>query len=218
MRNSNKILNDAQTLFSFLSDTKEPSGTADFVLAMGGSDLNVADTAAHAFFDNRAEWLICTGGFGKDTAGVLPEPESVLYAKRCIELGVPENSIIIERSSTNSGENFQFGRALLAEQGITVRTGVIASKPYMAKRAWAAASMQWPEVDWSVTYQKDSFLEYLRQKEDPELVLNLMAGDLQRLRVYAGTFQIPVTIPAPIWAAYKRLTADGYDKFVIRNA
>lgn len=217
LRGRDGIWADAQALFAFLSDVEDIPGTADIVLAMGGSDLSVADTAARAFFEKRAQWLICTGGFGKDTSGVLREPESVLYAKRCMELGVPEERIFVECESTNSGENFRFGKALLEGHGIVPRTGVIAAKPYMAKRAWATASKQWPEVCWSVAFQRIGLAEYLKQVDDAELVLNLMVGDLQRLRAYAGSFQTPVEIPDPIWAAYERLAADGYDRYVIRG-
>lgn len=218
MRTMNEILRDAEILFAFLGDTEDASDKADVVLAMGGSDLSVADTAAKAFFERRAGWLICTGGFGKDTAGILPYPESVMYAKRCMEAGVPGDRILIEDRSTNSGENFRYGKALLEERGVFPRTGVIASKPYMAKRAWATAAKQWPEVRWSVACQRIGFMEYLAQKDDTEKVLNLMVGDLQRLRAYAGTFQEPVEVPDAIWAVYERLVTDGYDKFVIRGA
>lgn len=218
MRTMNEILRDAEILFAFLADTEETSDKADIVLAMGGSDLRVADTAASAFFERHAGWLICTGGFGKDTAGILPYPESVMYAKRCVESGVPEARILIEDRSTNSGENFRYGKALLEERGIFPRTGVIASKPYMAKRAWAAAAKQWPEVRWSVACQRIGFMEYLEQENDAEKVLNLMVGDLQRLRVYAGTFQEPMPVPDAIWTVYERLVMDGYDKYVIHNA
>ncbi|MBD5150722.1 MAG: YdcF family protein [Oscillibacter sp.] len=214
----NEILRDAEILFAFLGDTEDASDKADVVLAMGGSDLSVADTAAKAFFERRAGWLICTGGFGKDTAGILPYPESVMYAKRCMESGVPGDRILIEDRSTNSGENFRYGKALLEERGVFPRTGVIASKPYMAKRAWATAAKQWPEVRWSVACQRIGFMEYLAQKDDTEKILNLMVGDLQRLRAYAGTFQEPVAVPDAIWAVYERLVTDGYDKFVIRGA
>lgn len=218
MRSRDEILEDARALFGFLADAPDGGETADLVLAMGGSDLGVADTAAQAFFDKQARWLVCTGGYGKDTAGVLAEPESVLYAKRCMELGVPEGRIFVERRSANSGENFRFAKALLAERGIHSRTGTVASKPYMAKRAWATACWQWPEVRWGVACRRIGLEEYLRQIGDAGLVLDLMVGDLQRLRAYAGTFQAPVELPDEVWAAYERLAADGYDRFVIRDA
>ena len=75
MRATSEIFRDAQIVFTFLSSTETPPDTADIVLAMGSHDLNVADAAARAFFETHVEWLICNGGFSKDTAGVLTEPE-----------------------------------------------------------------------------------------------------------------------------------------------
>ncbi len=69
-----------------------------------------------------------------------------------------------------------------------------------------------------MTCQKVGFREYLQHSGDPKLVLNLMVGDLQRLRIYAGTFQAPVEIPGPVWAVYERLAADGYRQFVLPNS
>lgn len=216
MRTNDEILSDARMLYDLLSQAEELPGPAEMVLAMGGSDLGVADTAAEAFFQREASWLICTGGYGKDTAGVLPQPEAVLYARRCAALGVPEDRIIVEDRSTNCGENLRFARQLLTERDILPRTGVIACKPYLARRAWATAAKQWPELRWGVACQQIGLEEYLRQRQDPQEVLHLMVGDLQRMRRYAGSFQVPVTVPEPVWEACLRLAADGYDRFVIR--
>ncbi len=217
MRTQAEILADGRLLFDFLSQAEAGPDRADFVLAMGGSDLRVADTAARAFFQSQADWLVCTGGLGKDTAGVLPQAESVLYANRCLELGVPRDRVLIEDRSTNSGENFRFARGLMESRGLQPRTGIVAAKPYMAKRAWATATWQWPEVRWGVACQQVSFSDYLAEREDPRLILELMTGDLQRLRAYAGTFQAPVEVPNDLWAAFLRLAADGYDRYVIRE-
>lgn len=217
MEHRQDILRDARLLFAFLSEAEQTVGPADLVLAMGSQDLNVADTAARAFFDRKAQWLVCSGGLGKDTATLFQEPEGVLYARRCRELGVPEERVLIEDRASNSGENFQFSRALLAGRGIFPKTGVIACKPYMAKRAWAAGTMQWPEVRWSVACPRLTLEEYLAQGNDPTAVLELMTGDLQRLRVYAGRFQAPVEVPEEVWAAYERLAGAGYDRYMIRE-
>lgn len=218
MRILDDILADAQAVFAFLSDTEDTPGTADIVLAMGSQDLRVADTATRAFRETRADWLVCSGGFGKDTASLLRAPEGALYAQRCRELGVSEERILVEDRATNSGENFLFSKALLAERRIFPQAGVIACKPYMAKRAWAVGTKQWPEVHWYIFRQDLRFTEYLDQGNDLTTVLELMAGDLQRLRIYAGTFQIPIPVPETVWAAYERLAADGYDRYVIRES
>lgn len=218
MRSLDDILADAQTVFAFLSDTEDTPSMADIVLAMGSQDLRVADTAVRAFRETRADWLVCSGGFGKDTTGLLCAPEGILYAQRCRELGVPEERILVEDRAANSGENFLFSKALLAERRVFPRTGVVACKPYMAKRAWAVGTKQWPEVRWNIFRQDLRFTEYLDQGNDLTAVLELMAGDLQRLRIYAGTFQTPIPVPEPVWAAYERLAADGYDRYVIQES
>lgn len=216
MRGLEARLRDGQILFAFLSEADPPPEKADFVLAMGSQDLNVADTAAQAFRETRAEWLVCSGGFGKDTAALFHRPEGALYAQRCRSAGIPAERLIVEDRSSNSGENFLFSRQLLRERGILPGTGVIACKPYMAQRARATGTKQWPEVRWSVFPQSIRLTEYLDRGNNLAAVLNLMTGDLQRLRVYSGSFQTPVEVPDPVWAAYERLTADGYDRFVIR--
>jgi hypothetical protein len=44
-------------------------------------------------------------------------------------------------------------------------------------------------------------------------VINLMVGDLQRIRIYPEKgFQIPQEIPDEVWAAYEKLVAWGFDK------
>ena len=49
MRTNDEILSDARMLYDLLSQAEELPGPAEMVLAMGGSDLGVADTAAEAF-------------------------------------------------------------------------------------------------------------------------------------------------------------------------
>lgn len=218
MEYMDEILEHARVLYDFLSDMEETADQADIVLAMGSQDLNVPVTAARAFWQRRARWLVCSGGFGKDTAALFREPEAVLFAERCVKLGVPAERILVEDRASNSGENVRFSRALLEKWGIVPRTGVIAAKPYMAKRAWATAAMQWPEVRWSVARSETSFCAYLDQGNGLESVLNLMVGDLQRLRTYAGRFQVPVEVPEAVWASYERLAGAGYDRYVIREA
>ena len=91
-----EILEHARVLYDFLSDMEETADQADIVLAMGSQDLNVPVTAARAFWQRRARWLVCSGGFGKDTADLFREPEAVLFAERCVKLGVPAERILVE--------------------------------------------------------------------------------------------------------------------------
>ena len=51
-----------------------------------------------------------------------------------------------------------------------------------------------------------------------ESMIQLMVGDLQRLRVYAEKgFQVPVEVPEEIWQANERLIRDGYSMYALRE-
>ena len=216
MRDRNAVLADVELVYDFLSAAPEPPERADLILALGNHDLRVPGYAAALYHAGAAPLVVCAGGLGKLTEGVFPEPEAVLFSRRCVELGVPAERILIEPRSTNTGENFRFARALLAERGLVPHSGILVTKPYMAKRALATGAAQWAELDWYVGTPA------LRMAENfpdgpTDTDIAVMVGDLQRLRVYAELgFQAPVAVPEPIWAAYKRLVLDGFDGHVIR--
>ena len=194
------MISDAELIYNFLSSPGPVPDKADVIIALGTYDLRVADYAAEVFLSGRAPLLICSGGLGKLTSSLFT--------------GVPSEDILIEAASTNTGENFRFSRELLSERGISPSTGIAVCKPYMAKRAWATGTKQWPEVTWSVMTQPLSLEEY----GTDDTTIALMVGDLQRLRVYAEKgFQAPVEVPDEIWSAYERLVAAGYDQYVIAS-
>ncbi|MBQ9662575.1 MAG: YdcF family protein [Oscillospiraceae bacterium] len=204
---------DAELIYNFLSAPGPVPDRADVIIALGTYDLRVADYAAEVYLSGKAPLLICSGGLGKLTGSLFTRPEAELFAERCHALGVPQEKLVIEPASTNTGENFRFSRKLLSSRGIHPATGIAVSKPYMAKRAWATGTMQWPEVQWSVMTQPLTLEDYGAD----DRTIALMVGDLQRLRVYAEKgFQAPVEVPDEIWAAYERLAAAGYDRYVIR--
>ena len=87
----------------------------------------------------------------------------------------------------------------------------------MSARTWATASMQWREVTWSVNAPPIPFTEYPTADAPLEQEIQLMVGDLQRLTVYAEKgYQVPVSVPDAVLAAYNRLVAAGFDSQVIR--
>ena len=217
MRSRNEILADAEIIYDFLADVPPVPDRADIILAAGSHDLRGAERAAELFLSGTAPLIICSGGYGKMTDGLFSKPEGELFAERCITLGVPEEKILIENKATNTGENFTFSRRILTEKGIVPKTGIATCKPYMAKRTWASGTKQWGEVRWFVSTPKLSFMEYPTEETPLESTIQLMTGDLQRLRVYAEKgFQAPVEVPDEIWEVNERLIQDGYDTYIIR--
>jgi hypothetical protein len=67
-----------------------------------------------------------------------------------------------------------------------------------------------------VTSPPFSYEEYVGPIVDREAMINIMVGDLQRIKLYpAMGFQIPLEIPAGVWDAYEKLVAAGFDKHLV---
>lgn len=213
-RVSEAVWHHAEIVFDFLAEVPPLPDHADLILAAGTYDLRVADHAADLYLRGFAPRVICSGGYGKVTSKLFHKPEAELFAERCIQLGVPESDIAAESRSTNTGENFRFSHDLLKD--LKPETGIIACKPYMAKRAWATGTKQWPEVTWFASGVPLSFEEYLTDQITFEDTVQLMVGDLQRLWIYEEKgFQAHVDVPDSVKQAYRALAEAGYDQYVI---
>ncbi len=190
---------------------------ADCVLVLGSHDLRIAEYGAKLFQDGWAPLIIFSGGLGHLTKEIWSKPEADQFARVAIEMGVPPEKILIENRSSNTGENIQFTKELLKERGIDLQKFIVVQKPYMERRSYATFKKVWPEKDFIVTSPPISFEDYpdtLRPKED---VIGIMAGDLQRIKLYAERgFQIPQDIPPDVWDAYEKLVGIGYTKHLIK--
>ena len=183
-------------------------------------DTSVAEYAAQLFLDAWAPLLIFSGGAGAITQRLFTEAEADRFAAIAIDVGVPADRIIVENRSTNTGENVQFTRALLATRAIDVRTFILVQKPYMERRTFATFRKVWPEPGVCVTSPRVSLDQYLTRYTNEALsaddVISIMVGDLQRIHLYPGKgFQIPQPIPEDVWIAFRELVAAGYDRHLV---
>jgi uncharacterized SAM-binding protein YcdF (DUF218 family) len=194
---------------------------ADAILVLCSHDIAVAERGAQLFLDGWAPLLIFSGGQGAITKRLWSEPEADRFARIAIDRGVPAESILIENRSTNTGENVEFTRRLLAERGLDPSTLILVQKPYMERRSYATFMKRWPEKRAIVTSPPAPFQEYLARYSNDALseddVVGIMVGDLQRIRDYpARGFQIPQDIPADVWDAFEELVRLGYDRYLAR--
>lgn len=86
----------------------------------------------------------------------------------------------------------------------------------MRRRAYATFMKQWPEEQKPLIQCSAinvSFDDYCNSQEYPfDYVVNIMVGDLQRIREYPKLgFQIEQDIPTEVWAAWEELVRRGYD-------
>jgi len=193
-----------------------PLDHADLILALGSHDTRVAERAAQVYFSGLAPLVVFSGGLGRLTKDIYSQPEAELFADIALHLGVPKAHILLENQSTNTGENICFTRQLLQEKGICPHKIILVQKPYMLRRAYATAKKQWPEMDFTVTGPQIDFADYPNEQISPDLLINIMVGDTQRLKIYAQKgFQIPQEIPDEVWAAYEELVKRGYTQQLI---
>jgi hypothetical protein len=195
--------------------------TFDAIVCFGSDDLSVAVHAASLLSAGVAPVILFSGASGRGTEGLFGgRSEARTFADRAVERGVPREAILLEERATNSGENCVFSCELLRARGIVARRLMVVQKPYMEKRTYATLMKQWPDAQMLERVQLSSpgfsFRRYALQSRSKQSVIEMMVGDVQRMRVYAERgFQIPMPVEDRIWAVYLELVKRGYDKHVL---
>lgn len=201
-------------IWNYLGLHREPE-KADCIVGFGNFNDNIARRAAELYRQGFANWVLFTGGLGRNTLGVLPEPEAVRFARVAMEEGVPEEAILLEDKSTNTAENILFTRALLRERGLPHGKLLGVHQPFMERRIKAAFGVYWPEAELIVTSPRVTIPQYLedsvRQGITEQAAIEVIVGDFQRIDLYAKKgYQLPQEIPEEAWQAFHRLVELGY--------
>ena len=210
-----EYLQPLQVLWDYLC-LGQPPRKADCIVGFGNFNTNIARRAAELWHQGYAPWVLFTGGLGRNTEGLLPEPEAVRFARVAMECGVPAEAILIEDRSTNTKENILFTRQLLESRGLPCGHILGVHQPFMERRIRAALGVYWPELRFDVTSPQVTIPEYLADAKDQgvseEASISVIVGDFQRMDLYAKKgYQLPEVIPAEAWKAFRTLVALGYD-------
>lgn len=191
---------------------------SDCILALGSHDLRVAERAAELYLQGMAPLVIMSGGLGNFTREIWKEKEADKFAAVAIGKGVPKEAILIENNSTNTGENIVFTRKLLQEKDVDPKSFIVVQKPYMERRSYATFKKHWPDKKLIVTSPQICFEEYPTEEIPLERIINIMVGDLQRIKIYPQKgFQIYQEIPAEVGDAYETLVQLGFDKHLMKD-
>jgi uncharacterized SAM-binding protein YcdF (DUF218 family) len=214
------ITSEALTLAKKLWDYHHMQHTlenADCILVLGSHDLRVADRGAEVYLQGLAPIIIFSGGLGNVTKGIWTETEADKFATIALDKGVPPEAIFIENKSTNTGENILFTQQLLKDKHLDLHNFIVVQKPYMERRSYATFKKHWPDKNLLVTSPQIAFEDYSNEEIPIERVINIMVGDLQRIRVYPEKgFQIPMEIPDEVWSAFEQLVEMGFDKHLVK--
>ena len=211
-----EYLKPLQVIWDYLGMHQEPQ-KAGCIVGFGNFNTDIARRAAELYHQGYAPKILFTGGLGRNTEGLLPEPEAMRFAKVAMECGVPAEDIILEDKSRNTKENIEFTRALLEELGVPHDHILGVHQPFMERRIVAAMGVYWPEQSFSVTSPQVSIPEYLVRAREQGITENasvsVIVGDFQRIELYAKLgYQLPQYIPDEAWDAYHTLVAMGFDK------
>ncbi|GAB4086333.1 YdcF family protein [Myceligenerans cantabricum] len=188
----------------------------DVALGLGSHDLGVATYSAELYRAGLFPVLVFSGGNSPTTAERFPRGEAVHYREHALELGVPEDAVLLEPNASNTGENIKLSRDALAAAGIHPASVLLISKPYMERRSYATARKVWPEIDIVCTSEPLNLDDYLKSIGDEKLVVDMLVGDLQRVIEYPALgFAIEQTIPEDVHAAYEYLIREGFTSRLI---
>jgi hypothetical protein len=125
----------------------------DLLFVFGGSHPEIWGTTKEAYDRGLAKRILVTGGY-KETAtrheswtyGITPE--SHVIRRKLVDLGVPEENIIVEDRSTNSLENVLFAKELV--DFTAIRRLLFVSKAFASGRQWRTLKRHLPkEMDYA---------------------------------------------------------------------
>ena len=216
-RLSQDILDKARLLWDYHHMNHQPE-KSDCILVLGSHDMRVAERGAELYLQQFAPLIIFSGGLGNFTKETWTSSEADLFAQKAIEMGVPVNAILRENKSTNTGENILFTRQLLLNHNIDPETFLLVQKPYMERRSYATFKKNWPDKTLLVTSPQINFDDYATEEIPLEKVINIMVGDLQRIRLYpARGYQVFQEIPDEVWTACEDLIASGFNRHLMKD-
>lgn len=214
---TNQIMDLARKLWNYhhMGHSLQKS---DCILVLGSHDLRVAGRGAEIYLQGWAPILIFSGGLGNFTRQIWKESEADQFARIAIQKGVPKEVVLIENKSTNTGENILFTQQLLKENKLEPQSFIVVQKPYMERRSYATFKKHWPYKKLTVTSPQISFDNYPTDEIPLEKVINIMVGDLQRIKLYPEkSYQVYQEIPADVWQAYEQLVELGFNKHLVDN-
>jgi uncharacterized SAM-binding protein YcdF (DUF218 family) len=199
-----------------------PLKQADCIFILGSIDTRVANHAASLYHAGYAPTIAISGDGTKHETTLLSnqykgQTEATVLTQVCKDAGVPESAIVIEDKANNTGQNFEFITPVLKNAGISLDTIIAVQKPYMERRTYATGKIWWPDIELIVSSPQGTFSEYVADAFDPDVVINIMLGDLQRIKEYPALgYQIHQDIPAAVLDAFTYLTGLGYTKHLLK--
>ena len=217
--NREEIIRKLKVIWDYM-DLGMTISKADVIIGCGCSDLLVPIKCAKLYKDNYAPLIIFSGGLGKMTDNFFSKTEAEIYKDIAINEGVPEDKILIENKSTNTGDNFRFSLELLNDKDIKADKIIIVHHACVEKRTFSSAKAIINNKELIITSSDITFEEFINKLESNNEKINdnisVIVGDIQRIVVYPQFgWQIENEISDEVIDAYNYLKNLGFNKFVM---
>lgn len=210
------IISNVKTIWDFLvlDEKVEP---CDIIMGCGCINTDIPVYCAQLFKEGYGKKILFAGGLGKLTKHQFNKSEAEVYRDIALGEGVSSSDILLETTSTNTGDNFLLSKSILDENGC--QKILIVHKPYSERRTLLTAMAQLPDYEWLITSpcsQFDVYLSYMQM--DEELFQNqvsLMVGDVQRCMIYPQLgYMLESEIPSQVMESYSYLIEKGFDNYI----
>ncbi|XP_076325562.1 uncharacterized protein SCO4629-like [Tachypleus tridentatus] len=195
---------------------------SDVILVLGNHDVRTAEYAANLWFQGFAEWLVLSGNVGSMTKGKWTRSEAEEFRDIVVQMGVPDNRIILEREATNTGENVKYSYEVMRQRGLNPKKIILIQMPYMERRTYATFMKQWPgditTLQVSVSSPPIEFRHYPNSKVGTfRYLIAALLGMLERIRTYPRKgWQITQVIPNNVMSAFWNLVnTERYSDFLV---
>lgn len=215
----NTILHLAEVIWNYhhMNHIITPS---DIVMVLWSHDIRVADRWVELLQQWIANKILFSWGVWRltnDDKNFIGTTEAEKFAQRAKDLWIPEENIIIENRSTNTGENISFSYEIIKD--LQIQKIILVQKPYMERRTFATFDKQrpWQKVEFLVTSPQFSLQDYITDEIPLEKIIHMMIGDLQRIIEYPALwFQTYQEVPNNVLLAYKELISLWYTNHLIK--
>lgn len=193
---------------------------SDVIIGHGCKDLDIPVRCAQLYQQGLASKIIFSGGLGKLTQDLFQKTEAETYQEIAIKNGVKEEDILLEKKSTNTGENIQFSLELIQKENLKADKIILVSKKMNERRNYNVAKKLISHKQLTITSPTrtiEDLIEKLNQEEEQERKndIAVIVGDVQRVMIYPQFgWQIEDKITPEALEAYTILKNLGYNKFI----
>jgi hypothetical protein len=184
-----------KNLWNYLSRADEAK-ESEVIFVLGRDDFAIAAKAAELFKRGFAPLILLTGGRGR-LSGAIEGSEASAFSNYLQKVGIPRGSILLEESSSNTGENISAGLEKLRAEGISPKRVLLVTHGSHMRRALAVAKARESAIEWLAVPDDCDMSSF----PEGELARDLL-GEIDRLEKYPklGYFAAQ-DIPAEVLSA-----------------